>query len=156
MRYTPAESDTELFGGNSNWRGPIWFPVNYLIIEALQRFHHYYGDDFRIECPVGSGKFVTIREAGIELARRLTSIFTRDKSGHRAVFGNNEKLQRDPHFKDYLTFNEYFDGDSGRGVGASHQTGWTALVIKLIHGLAHEDAPKESRKAPEKDRSVKR
>ena len=132
VRYQPAESDSGLFGGNSNWRGPIWFPVNYLLVESLQRFHHYYGDDFKIECPTGSGNYVTIEEVAEELSRRLTRIFLRDGDGRRAVFGDHPKLQGDPHFKDHLLFYEYFHGDNGRGVGASHQTGWTGLVAKLL------------------------
>jgi hypothetical protein len=130
--YRPAESDTGLFGGNSNWRGPIWFPVNFLIIESLQKFGHYYGEDFKIECPTGSGRFVTLDAAANELATRLTRIFLRDERGRRPVYGSDERLQRDPHFRDYVLFHEYFHGDSGRGVGASHQTGWTGLVAKLL------------------------
>jgi hypothetical protein len=132
VRYQPAESDSGLFGGNSNWRGPIWFPVNYLIIESLQKFHHYYGDDFRIECPTGSGTYLTIEQVADELSRRLTRIFTRDESGMRPVYGHHPRLQRDPHFRDHVLFYEYFHGDNGRGVGASHQTGWTGLVAKLL------------------------
>jgi hypothetical protein len=132
VNYTPAESDSGLFGGNSNWRGPIWFPVNYLIIESLQKFHHYYGDDFKIEYPTGSGKFLTIHEVANKLSQRLLRIFQKDKNGRRAVFGENEKFQTDPHFRDYIPFFEYFHGDNGRGVGASHQTGWTGLIAKLI------------------------
>jgi hypothetical protein len=132
VKYLPGESDSGLFGGNSNWRGPIWFPVNYLMIESLQKFHHYYGDDFKIECPTGSGRFITIDEVAQELARRLTRIFLRDSNGRRPVFGGYEKLQTDPHFRDYILFHEYFHGDTGRGVGASHQTGWTGLVAKLL------------------------
>ncbi len=132
LTYTPAESDTLLFGGNSNWRGPIWFPVNFLIIESLQKFHHYYGDDFKVECPVGSGTMLTISEIAEELSRRLCRIFLRDENGRRAVFGRYEKLQNDPHFRDYVLFYEYFHGDNGRGVGASHQTGWTGAVAKLL------------------------
>jgi hypothetical protein len=132
VRYLPGESDSYMFGGNSNWRGPIWMPVNFLIIESMQRFHHYYGDDFKIECPTGSGNFITILEAAQELSRRLTRIFLRDEHGRRAVFGDNEKFQNDPHFRDHLLFYEYFHGDTGRGVGASHQTGWTGLIAKLI------------------------
>jgi hypothetical protein len=131
--YEPAESNSALFGGNSNWRGPIWFPVNYLIIESLQKFHHYYGDDFKIECPTGSGQYLTINGVANELGRRLDRIFLRDESGRRPVFGQHEKLQTDPHFRDYLLFHEYFHGDDGRGLGASHQTGWTGLVAKLLH-----------------------
>jgi Mannosylglycerate hydrolase MGH1-like glycoside hydrolase domain len=130
--YTPAESDTGLFGGNSNWRGPVWFPVNFLIVESLQRFHHYYGDDFTIECPTGSGDDATLIEVADELGKRLASLFLRDSDGRRPVFGDNEILQQDPHFRDHLHFYEYFDGDTGRGVGASHQTGWTGLVAKLL------------------------
>jgi hypothetical protein len=130
--YEPAESRSNLFGGNSNWRGPIWFPVNYLIIESLQKFHHYYGDDFKVECPTGSGTFMTIHEVSEELTRRLARIFLRDADGRRAVFGDDERLQADPHFKDYVPFYEYFHGDTGRGVGASHQTGWTGLIAKLF------------------------
>ena len=132
VSYQPAESATRDFGGNSNWRGPIWFPVNYLILESLQRFHHYYGPEFRIECPTGSGKFLNLEEVATEIGRRLARIFLKDEKGRRAVFGNCEKQQTDPHFKDYVLFYEYFHGDTGRGVGASHQTGWTALVAKLL------------------------
>ncbi len=132
VSYLPGESDSYMFGGNSNWRGPIWFPVNFLLIELMQRFHHYYGDDFRIECPTGSGKMATILEASEELTRRLMCIFMRDEAGRRAVFGDVETFQADPHFRDYIPFNEYFHGDTGRGLGASHQTGWTGLIAKLI------------------------
>jgi hypothetical protein len=132
VEYQPGESTSGLFGGNSNWRGPIWFPVNYLIIESLQKFHHYYGDDFKIECPTGSGRYVTINEVAFELGRRLTRIFTRNEKGRRPVFGQNDRLQNDPHFRDYISFHEYFHGDNGRGVGASHQTGWTGLIAKII------------------------
>jgi hypothetical protein len=132
VAYRPAESDTGLFGGNSNWRGPIWFPVNYLIIESLQKFHHYYGDEFRIECPTGSGVFMSIREVADELSRRLARIFLKDADGKRPVFAHHPLLQNDPHFRDYVLFYEYFHGDSGRGVGASHQTGWTGLIAKLL------------------------
>ena len=130
--YEPGESTSGVFGGNSNWRGPIWFPMNFLLVGALQRFHHYYGNDFRIECPTGSGKFCSIKEVAAELRNRLCRIFLRDANGRRAVFGENKKLQTDPHFRDYLQFFEYFHGDNGRGVGASHQTGWTGLIAKLI------------------------
>ncbi len=132
VKYTPAESDNGMFGGNSNWRGPIWFPGNFLLIESLQRFHHYYGDEFLIEYPIGSGKNITIKDAANELTRRLKNLFLRDKQGRRAVFGNNEKFQNDPNFKDYILFNEYFNGDTGEGLGASHQTGWTGLIAKLL------------------------
>jgi hypothetical protein len=130
--YQPAESNTGLFGGNSNWRGPIWFPLNFLIVEALQQFHHYYGDDFRVECPTGSGQYLTLDGIADEISHRLIRIFLRDGDGRRPVFGEQETFQRDPHWRDYPLFHEYFHGDTGRGVGASHQTGWTALVAKLI------------------------
>src|SRR5262249_46358046 len=120
VAYQPAESSSGLFGGNSNWRGPIWFPVNYLLVESLQKFHHYYGDDFKVECPTGSKHFVTINEVADELSRRLTRIFLRDERGQRPVFRQHSKLATDPHFRDYVLFYEYFDGDTGRGVGASH------------------------------------
>jgi hypothetical protein len=132
VKYQPAESNSGLFGGNSNWRGPIWMPVNYLIIESLQKFHHYYGDDFKVECPTGSGTFLTIGEIATELSRRLTRLFLKDGKGERPVLKYHSKLATDPHFKDYLLFHEYFHGDSGRGVGASHQTGWTGLIAKLL------------------------
>jgi len=132
VRYQPAESDSGLFGGNSNWRGPVWFPVNFLIIESLQKFHYYYGDDFKVECPTGSGRYVTINDIADELSRRLARIFLRGPDGRRPVFGQDERQQNDPNFRDYVLFYEYFDGDNGRGVGASHQTGWTALVAKLL------------------------
>jgi len=132
VQYVPGEADSGLFGGNSNWRGPIWFPVNYLIIESLQKFHHYYGDDFKIECPTRSGQYITINQVAQELSARLTRIFLRDSTGRRAVFGECQRLQTDEHFRDYLLFHEYFHGDTGRGVGASHQTGWTGLLAKLF------------------------
>jgi Glycosyl hydrolase family 63 C-terminal domain len=132
VKYLPAESESGLFGGNSNWRGPIWMPVNYLVIESLQRFHHYYGDDFKVECPTGSGQYLTLLEIADELSRRLCRLFLRDDQGRRAVFGDSRLLRDDPHFRDYVPFFEYFHGDSGRGVGASHQTGWTGLVAKLL------------------------
>jgi hypothetical protein len=136
VRYWPGESHDNLFGGNSNWRGPVWVPLNYLIIESLQKFHHYYGNEFKIECPAHSGNYVTLLEVANELSQRLVRIFLRDAAGRRAVFGGCEKLQTDPHFRDYILFHEYFHGDSGRGVGASHQTGWTGLVAKLIQPRA--------------------
>ena len=132
VNYEPAESQTGLFGGNSNWRGPIWFPVNFLIIESLQRFHHYYGDDFKVEYPVNSGKYLTLKEISNELTTRLSRIFLKDENGNRPVFGENKKFQTDPHFKDYILFHEYFNGDNGKGLGASHQTGWTGLIAKLL------------------------
>jgi hypothetical protein len=130
--YEPAESSTGLFGGNSNWRGPVWFPVNYLLVESLQKFHHYLGDDFKVECPTGSGRMMNLWEVAAELSRRLSRIFLRDESGRRPVFGGVEKFQTDPHWRDLVLFHEYFNGDDGSGVGASHQTGWTGLVAKLL------------------------
>jgi len=132
VRYQSGESDSYLFGGNSNWRGPVWFPVNYLIIESLQRFHHYYGDDFKVEHPTGSGKFLTLREIAADLSQRMVNLFKQDRNGHRPIHGNNQILQTNKHFKDHLLFHEYFDGDTGRGLGANHQTGWTGLVAKMI------------------------
>ena len=145
VRYEPAESDSGLFGGNSNWRGPIWFPVNYLLIESLQKFHYYYGDDFKVECPSGSGNFVTIEEVAEELTRRLGRLFLRDEQGRRAVFGDNAKLQSDPHFRNHLLFYEYFHGDNGRGVGASHQTGWTGAIAKLLQPRRREGGQSQSK-----------
>jgi hypothetical protein len=130
--YEPGESLSGLFGGNSNWRGPIWFPVNFLLVESLQKFHHYLGDDFKVEFPTGSGNMRTLRDVSGELSRRMTNVFLRDEKGHRPVFGNVEKFQTDPHWRDLLLFHEYFHGDSGSGVGASHQTGWTGVVTKLM------------------------
>jgi hypothetical protein len=130
--YEPGESSTGLFGGNSNWRGPIWFPVNYLLVESLQKFHRYLGDDFTVEFPTGSGKLMTLWEVAGELSRRMTSIFLRDGSSRRPVFGKLEKFQTDPHWRDLVLFHEYFHGDSGAGIGASHQTGWTGVVTKLM------------------------
>ena len=138
--YEPAESHTNLFGGNSNWRGPIWFPINYLILEAMMKFHHYYGDEFQIEVPVGSKNLVSIREAANELRTRLTRLFLMDSQGRRPLYGNVEKFQQDPNFNRYVPFNEYFDGDNGRGCGAFHQTGWTGLVSRLLDPLALREA----------------
>ena len=139
VAYEPGESHSHLFGGNSNWRGPIWFPVNYLLIESLLKFHRYYGDDFLIECPTGSGEYTTIRGVAEELSRRLTSLFLPDADGQRPIFGPNPLQQSDPHFRDHLLFHEYFHGDTGRGLGASHQTGWTALVAELLHRAARPE-----------------
>jgi hypothetical protein len=130
--YEPGESNTGLFGGNSNWRGPVWFPVNYLLVEALQRFHHYYGSDLTVEFPTGSGCKLSLWQVAAELSRRLTHLFLRGPDGRRPVFGDDPRAANDPHWKDLVLFHEYFDGDTGRGVGASHQTGWTGLVAKLL------------------------
>lgn len=132
VKYTPAESDSGLFGGNSNWRGPIWIPMNYLIIDSLHRFYQYYGDDFKVECPTNSGEFMNLKEIADDLYYRLLKIFMRDGNGRRAVFGSYNKMQTDPEFKDYILFHEYFDGDNGRGLGASHQTGWTGLISNCL------------------------
>jgi hypothetical protein len=133
IKYTPGESDSLMFGGNSNWRGPIWFPINYLIIESLKKFDFYYGGEFSIEYPTGSGNFLTMDLIAKELSFRNMRIFMKDKKGHRPVYGNCTKMQEDPHFKDYILFHEYFHADTGRGLGASHQTGWTGLVAEMIH-----------------------
>jgi hypothetical protein len=130
--YEPGESTTSLFGGNSNWRGPVWFPPNFLLIESLQKFHHYFGDKLRVEHPTGSGRMLTFSEVAADLSRRLSRLFLRDKEGRRPVFGDVARFQSDPHWRDYVPFHEYFHGDTGRGVGASHQTGWTGLVVKLL------------------------
>jgi hypothetical protein len=134
VAYLPGESDNRVFGGNSNWRGPIWFPMNFLLIQALATFARYYGDSFTMECPTGSGHHLTLAEIASELSGRLTRIFVRDQSagGRRAVFGGNDYFQNDPHWRDYVPFHEFFHGDTGAGLGASHQTGWTALVALLL------------------------
>jgi hypothetical protein len=131
VTYEPGESSTGLFGGNSNWRGPIWFPMNFLLVESLQKYHHYLGDSFTVECPTGSGRMLTLWQVAEEISRRLTSIFLRDGTGRRPVFGAERRFD-DPHWRDLVPFHEYFHGDTGAGVGASHQTGWTALVAKLL------------------------
>ena len=140
VAYTPAESDSGMFGGNSNWRGPVWLPMNVLLIRALVQFHVYYGDSFRVECPTGSGKLMTLFEVAHEIAERLQRIFLREPSTHPAasgqaspvdVFGGTDKFQTDPHWRDCIPFYEYFHGDNGAGLGASHQTGWTACVAML-------------------------
>jgi hypothetical protein len=134
--YQPAESNTGTFGGNSNWRGPVWFPINFLLVEALQKFHYQSGDDFKVECPTGSGRMMTLWEVSMELSHRLVSLFEADANGRRPIYGKVEKFASDPHWRDYISFFEYFNGDDGAGLGASHQTGWTGLVAKLIqqHG----------------------
>jgi hypothetical protein len=130
--YEPAESTTGMFGGNSNWRGPVWFPANYLLIESLQKFHYYFGDELRVECPTGSGRMLNLWDVAAELSRRLSRIFLRDDAGRRPVFGGSRRFQEDPRWRDHLLFYEYFNGDDGAGLGASHQTGWTGLVAKLL------------------------
>jgi hypothetical protein len=132
VHYTPGDSDTSLFGGNSNWRGPVWMPMNYLIIDSLKRFHDYYGDDFRIEYPTHSGNLFSLEEIANKLAERVITLFTRDANGNRPVYGDQLLFQKNPDFKDYIQFFEYFHGDTGKGLGASHQTGWTGLVARLL------------------------
>jgi hypothetical protein len=136
VQYLPAESDTGMFGGNSNWRGPIWFPVNIMILRALMNYYAYYGDALTVELPTGSGRWMNLYEVAEELGRRLTRIFLRDAEGRRPVYGGVRKLQEDPHWRDLLTFYEYFHGDNGAGIGASHQTGWTGVVARIMHMLA--------------------
>jgi hypothetical protein len=140
--YLPAESNTGMFGGNSNWRGPVWMPVNALIIRALLNFYLYYGDNFKIECPTGSGKMMNLFEVSKEIADRLSRIFLRDDRGTRPVYGGTGKFQADPHWRDHILFYEYFHGDNGAGLGASHQTGWTGLVAKMIQLYGFMDAKK--------------
>jgi hypothetical protein len=132
VEYVPGESNSGLFGGNSNWRGPIWFPVNYLLIEALERYHYFYGDRLQVECPTGSGNTMNLKSVASELASRLTRLFLPDATGGSPCHGNDRRYADDPHWRDLLLFHEYFDGDTGRGAGASHQTGWTALVAILL------------------------
>jgi hypothetical protein len=146
--YEPAESRTGLFGGNSNWRGPVWFPVNFLLIESLQKFHHYFGDEFKVEFPTGSGKMMTLWNIAGELSRRMTATFLRDEQGRRPVFGNLEKFQNDPHWRDLILFHEYFNGDSGAGVGANHQTGWTGVVTKLMQQSGEAQHRKQTHPVP--------
>jgi hypothetical protein len=153
--YSPGESTTSLFGGNSNWRGPVWFPVNYLLIESLERYHHFYGDGFKVECPTGSGNLMTLKQVARELERRLSSLFLRQPGGKRPCHGASAAYAQDPHWKDLLLFHEYFHGDDGRGLGASHQTGWTALVVRCIEDLAR-DRPAAPPVPVEKKRSAPR
>jgi len=138
--YLPAESDTGMFGGNSNWRGPIWMPINVLIYRALLQFYAYYGDGFTVECPTGSGRLMTLFEVAQELATRLTRIFLRDERGRRPVFGGVQEFRDDPHWRDHVLFHEYFHGDTGAGLGAGHQTGWTGLVATLMQFLGRVDS----------------
>jgi len=140
VQYLPAESNTGMFGGNSNWRGPVWMPVNTLIVRALLNLYQFYGDEFKVECPTGSGHFMTLYDVAKELVRRLSSTFLRDADGHRPVYGATAKFQDDPHWRDLILFYEYFHGDNGAGLGASHQTGWTALVAPLMDIFARIDA----------------
>jgi hypothetical protein len=132
VAYTPADSDSGLFGGNSNWRGPVWFPLNFLLVEALERYHYFYGDTLRVECPTGSGRFMTLDEVAGELSRRLSSLFLPREDGSRPCHGRDARFASNPHWKDLVLFSEYFHGDDGRGVGATHQTGWTALAARFL------------------------
>lgn len=130
--YVPGEGNTYLFGGNSNWRGPIWFPINYLIVESLERYHHFYGDDFKVECPTGSGNFMNLQKVADEIAHRLVSLFLEEKDGKRPCHGQVDLYSSDPNWKDLVLFYEYFHGETGRGCGASHQTGWTGIVARML------------------------
>jgi hypothetical protein len=140
VRYLPAESDSGMFGGNSNWRGPVWMPVNALIVRALLNLYTFYGDEFTVQCPTGSGQYMTLFEVAREIVRRLSSTFLRDERGRRPVYGGTEKFQTDPHWRDLILFYEYFHGDNGAGLGASHQTGWTGLIAPLLDIFARTDA----------------
>jgi hypothetical protein len=143
LNYEPAESTTGAFGGNSNWRGPIWFPLNFLLVEALRKYHRFYGDDFLVEFPTGSGTQMTLDQVADELSRRLTRIFLRDEQGRRPVFGGNMVFQNDKYWRDHIPFHEYFHGDNGAGVGASHQTGWTAVVALLLQAEEEQKRQRE-------------
>jgi hypothetical protein len=140
VQYLPAESNTGMFGGNSNWRGPVWMPVNMLIVRALINLYSFYGDEFKVQCPTGSGQYMTLFEVAQELVRRLTGTFLRDANGLRPVYGGTAKFQDDPHWRDLILFYEYFHGDNGAGLGASHQTGWTGLVAPLLDFFGRLDA----------------
>jgi hypothetical protein len=150
VSYVPGESDSAMFGGNSNWRGPIWMPVNALIIRALLQYYAYYGNEFTVECPTGSGKQMNLYQVAEEIARRLASMFEKDTDGRRPVNGGERKYEEDPHWRDCIQFYEYFHGDTGAGIGASHQTGWTgviALAMHLFATLAPEEGPADGKKA---------
>jgi hypothetical protein len=140
VRYLPAESDSGMFGGNSNWRGPVWMPVNALIVRALINLYGFYGDEFKVQCPTGSGRYMTLFEVAHEIVRRLATTFLRDSSGRRPVYGGTSTFQNDPHWRDLILFYEYFHGDNGAGLGASHQTGWTGLIAPLLDIFARTDA----------------
>ena len=151
VQYEPGESQTALFGGNSNWRGPVWFPMNYLLMETLERYHHFCGDDFKVECPTGSGHLLTLREVAREINRRLCGIFLPDAAGRAAWQGDTKIFSEDPHWRGQTWFHEYFHGDTGRGCGAAHQTGWTALIARLLRDATSSDSQtsKESTPQPE-------
>jgi hypothetical protein len=146
LNYEPGESRTNLFGGNSNWRGPIWIPMNFLILMALKQYYLYYGDAFKVECPTGSGKMMNLDQVAEELSRRLTNIFLPQQDGTRPVFGSCSLFNSDPHWRDLIPFHEYFHGDTGRGCGASHQTGWTGLIAQILMGLDEGFMPDSYRK----------
>ena len=145
--YVPRDSTSRAYGGNSNWRGPIWMPVNYMMVEALYAFHRYYGDEFRVEYPTGSGVTLSLREIAEQISERLTKLFLRGPDRRRPAIGDSELQQQDPHFRDFVLFHEYFDGDTGAGLGASHQTGWTALVALLLHGRTEDDPTRDRQPA---------
>jgi hypothetical protein len=149
VEYLPAESNTGMFGGNSNWRGPVWMPVNALIVRGLMNMFPFYGPDFKVECPTGSGNYMNLFEVAQEIGRRNVSIFLRDGNGRRPVYGGTKKFQDDPHWRDYILFYEYFHGDNGAGLGASHQTGWTGLVARSIDLFARVTA-EEALRSPKK------
>jgi hypothetical protein len=150
--YVPGEGNSYLFGGNSNWRGPIWFPINFLIVEALERYHLFYGESFKVECPTGSGNMATLQEVSRELARRLGSTFLPNEKGVRPCYGELAKYATDPHWRDLVLFYEYFHGETGRGCGASHQTGWTALAVKLLENTTNGSDPnKQIRRGAESE-----
>jgi len=149
VQYLPAESNTGMFGGNSNWRGPIWMPVNGLIIRGLLQMYPFYGDDFKVECPTGSGNYLTLFEVAKEIGHRLSKIFLRDSKGNRPVYGGTRKFQEDPHWRDYILFYEYFHGENGAGLGASHQTGWTGLIARSLDLFARL-SPESALEAPAK------
>jgi hypothetical protein len=138
--YLPAESDTGMFGGNSNWRGPVWMPINIMLVRALQQYYLYYGDKFQVECPTGSGNMMNLFEVSKEISNRLISTYTRGANGKRPVYGGTEKFQNDPNWRDLILFYEYYHGDNGAGLGASHQTGWSGVVAKLIQIFGQVDA----------------
>jgi len=142
VSYLPGESDSGMFGGNSNWRGPVWMPVNMLIVRGLLQYYLYYGNAFTIECPTGSGKQMNLYEVAEEIGRRLSKIFLKDEQGHRPVHGASRKFQDDPHWRDYPLFYEYFHGDTGAGVGANHQTGWSGAIARIMHLFALSEANK--------------
>lgn len=140
IEYVPGESDSDLFGGNSNWRGPIWIPLNHLLVEALQRYHSFYSDSLRVQCPTGSGRMTNLAEVAREIAVRVTRLFIAGEEGRRAWGGQVSLFQNDPHWRDLVLFHEYFHGDTGQGLGASHQTGWTALIMRFIGDVTHSRA----------------